>query len=469
MASENYLRVVNPYDNELVKEIKKTKEVDVIRCIHNAVLGQQEWSAKLLNDRAKILYKFVELVKLNKSALGSLLSQESGKPISEAIKEINNIIIGFLAFIEKAKHLNNLSFPGESEAGQQANIQISAREPLGVIACILPFNFPCDLFCQKVAPALMMGNAVIVLPSIETPLAVRELVGLLKQAGVPQSVIQVVIGHGEELGPILTRHPDIKMVSFTGSTRVGLKVAKSCSDRLAQVSLELGGNDAFIVCEDADTDLAVKEMIQGRMYNTGQVCSASKRFIIHSSQIQRFVDKSVEQLDKLRYGSPQDQLTNIGCLISQEAAREVERQVKLTLSQGGKLVYGGRRFGSRYTPTIITNIPSTADVASDMEILGPIVAIIPFDNEEDAINIANSSIYALSASVFTEDYKKAISYSKRIESGVFVVNGASLHRSFEIPFCGHKMSGFGTSGVSSSLQGMSKLKMLILKDVYEVD
>lgn len=466
MHKDNSAQVFNPFNNELVDEVKISEKSDVINCVQSAISGKEQWAEISLNKRATVLYKFLQLVRHHQGELSILLSRESGKPIKEATAEINNINIGFLAFIEKAKHLYNTSFPGESEAGQKANIQLTTREPLGVVACILPFNFPCDLFCQKVAPALMMGNSVIVLPSISNPLTVLKLTKLLKQAGVPETAIQCLIGNGREIGPILTRHPDVDMVTFTGSTKVGLEIAEICSHRLAHVALELGGNDAFIVCEDADIDLAVNEMVWGRMYNAGQVCCASKRFIIHRSKVQSFIEKSIVQLDKLTFGSPQDQITDFGCLISEEAAKEVERQVLLTIEQGGKLLYGGKRSGSLYAPTILSDIPATADIASDMEIFGPVVSIIPFDTEEEAIAIANSSIYALSACVFSNDYKKAISYSKKIDSGVFVVNGASFYRSFEMPFCGHKMSGFGSEGVSSTLEKMSKIKSLILKNVY---
>ncbi len=466
MQTNTITQIFNPYNDELISEVNSSNKSDVLNSVKQAVSGQREWSTLPLSARAKILYKFLELVKRHQGELSILLSKESGKPIKEATAEINNISIGFLAFIEKAKHLYSSSFPGESEEGQHANIQITTREPLGVVACILPFNFPCDLFCQKVAPALMMGNSVIVLPSVSNPLTVLELTKLLRQSGVPHNTMQCLIGNGREIGPTLTEHPDVNMVTFTGSTKVGLEIAEICSPRLAHFALELGGNDPFIVCEDADIDLAVNEMIWGRMYNTGQVCCASKRFIIHRSKVQSFIDKSIAQLDKLSIGSPQDHATDFGCLISKQAAIEVERQVLLTIEQGGNLLYGGRRSGSFYAPTIISDIPASADVASDMEIFGPVVSIIPFDTEEEAIEIANSSIYALSACVFSTDYKKAIAYSKKIEAGVFVVNGASFYRSFEIPFCGHKMSGFGSEGVSSTLEEMSKIKTLILKDVY---
>ncbi|EKQ3523492.1 hypothetical protein H334_21930 [Vibrio parahaemolyticus 901128] len=466
MSNKNMLNVYNPYSNELIAELKTTTKKQVEKHIIDAVLGQKTWSDLPLSSRANVLYKFLTLVEDEKDKLSSLLSQESGKPIKEAQAEINNIAIGFLAFIEKAKHLYDTSFPGTSEAGQASNLQITTREPLGVVACILPFNFPCDLFCQKVAPALMMGNSVIVLPSTNNPLTVRELVKLLKKAGVPEDAIHCLIGEGRDIGPVLTQHPDVNMVTFTGSTPVGLEISDICASRLAHVALELGGNDAFIVCEDADIDLAVKEMIWGRMYNSGQVCCASKRFIIHKAKVDTFIEKSIAQLQQLNLGSPQDESTDFGCLISEQAAVSVERQVALTIEQGGKLVFGGTREGACYSPTIITDIPVTADVASNMEIFGPVVSIIPFETEEEAIRIANASIYALSACVFSTDYKKAIAYSKQIECGVFVVNGASFYRSFEIPFCGHKMSGFGSEGVSSTLEEMSKVKSLILKDVY---
>ena len=213
-----------------------------------------------------------------------LLSNETGKPIKEARGEIANVRIGVRGFIEKAKHLYDTSIPVGSEAGNEKTMQITKRYPIGVIAAIIPFNFPSDLFCQKVPPAILMGNAIIVKPSNYNPLTLIEYVKLMIEAGVPAGCIQVLTGDGPVVGQALARNSKVHLVSLTGGTAAGIQTMGTASQNLTHVMLELGGNDAFIFLEDGDMDLAVKETIWGRLYNGGQVCCASKRFLIHNSR-----------------------------------------------------------------------------------------------------------------------------------------------------------------------------------------
>ena len=211
------------------------------------------------------------------------------------------------------------------------------REPIGVVACIIPFNFPCDLYDQKVAPALMMGNAAIVLPSSDNPLTLMKLTEMLVEAGVPNGVIQCLTAPGSVKSTAVT-DPRVHLVTLTGSTKVGIDTAKLAAANLTHTALELGGNDAFIVLEDGDVDLAVEEMIWGRMYNTGQVCCASKRFLVHNSLKDEFAQKAVERIKQLKVGMPSDESSQVGCLISEKAAIKVEKEVEKTVEQGGKIV-----------------------------------------------------------------------------------------------------------------------------------
>ena len=212
-------------------------------------------------------------------------------------------------------------------------------------------------------------------------------------------------------------------------------------------------------------DLAVEEMVWGRMYNTGQVCCASKRFLIHNSLKDEFTKKVIDRIKQLKVGDPQKEDTQIGCLISEKAAIKVEKEVQLTLEQGGKLLLGGKRNGAYYEPTVITDIPKTADVAKDMEIFGPVVSIIGFDTDEEAIEIANNSVFGLSSCVFSKDQKRAFKVAAAMEAGGAVINGASFFRSFEMPFGGWKHSGIGTEGVLSTFNEMTRVKTIVLKNV----
>ena len=375
--------IINPATGEVIEAVPKATEKDVIAAIDAAEKGQKVWAEMPVWQRAQVLYKFLDIVDANKEALAQTLCAENGKPIVEARAEIGNIRIGFSGFIEAAKHYYGSIIPQGQEQGQDKNMQLITREPIGIVACIIPFNFPCDLYDQKVAPALMMGNAAIVLPSSDNPLTLMKLTEMLVEAGVPNGAIQCLTAPGS------------------------VKAAAN----LTHTALELGGNDAFIVLDDGDVDLAVEELIWGRMYNTGQVCCASKRFLIHNSLKDEFAKKAVERISRLKVGMP-------------------------------------------------------ADVAIDMEIFGPVVPIIGFDTNEEAIEIANKSIFGLSSCVFSRDQKRAFKVASKMEAGGAVINGASFFRAFEQPFGGWKHSGIGTEGVFSTFDEMTLSKTIVLKNIF---
>lgn len=464
-ADQAKMDVINPANNELVDTVPRADKADVEAAVRYAVAAQKEWARVPVYRKAEIFYRFLDMVEAEKEELARLLSAESGKPVTEARAEIANIPIAFRAFSEKAKHLYGAVVPAGSEAGQEHHLLLTSREPLGVIAAIIPFNFPCDLFDQKVAPALLAGNAVIVKPPEDNPLTLCRLTMLLNQAGVLPGALQILPGDGPVTGQLLLHHPSIHAITFTGSTEIGKLTHQAAAERLAHVSLELGGNDAFIVLPDADVDLAVEETVWGRMYNCGQVCCASKRFLVHNSRRQEFAEKLVQRLKKIKVGNPAEESTELACLISEKAAQEVERQVKLTLAQGGKLLLGGQRNGAYFQPTVIDDIPASADVATDMEIFGPVVSIIGFDSEEQALAIANRSQFGLCGCVFTADMKKAFAFAKELECGGVVINGASFYRSFEMPFGGVKSSGLGSEGVMSTFDEVTRIKSVVLKNI----
>lgn len=457
--------VINPATGAVIDTVPSATVEDVANAVLCAKRAQKEWAKVPVHERVEIMYKFIALVERDKEDLARTLSNETGKCISEARAEISNIPIAFKAFSERAKHFYGQTIPEGMEAGQDKTVLIIKKEPLGVVAAIIPFNFPCDLFDQKVAPALLTGNACIVKPSTDNPLTLCKLSHLMNEAGVTPGAIEIVTGRGSVVGTALTTNPDVHLVTLTGSTEVGIETAGNCAKNLTHVALELGGNDAFIVMEDADVDLATDELIWGRMYNTGQVCCASKRFLVHKSRVDEFTQKAIEKISRINRADPATDEAEMGCLISEAAAIKVEQQVNLTLEQGGKLLLGGTRNGAFYAPTVIGDVPKTADVAKDMEIFGPVVPVIAFETEQEAIEIANASKFGLCGCVFSENMKTAARVANALECGGAVINGASFFRSFEMPFGGYKHSGIGTEGVLSTFNEMTHTKSIVLKNI----
>ena len=461
------IEVTNPATGKLVDTVPSATPQDVAAAVAAAKEAQKVWAKVPVFEKAAIMKKFIALVEADREKLARTLSDETGKPIVEARAEIGNIAIAFEAFSEKAKHLYGTVVPAGLEAGQDKNLLFTQREPIGVVAAIIPFNFPCDLFDQKVAPALLAGNAVIVKPSTDNPLTLCMLTELLGQAGVTPGAASIVTGRGSSVGHELCSNKDVHLITLTGSTEVGIETARVAAENLVHVALELGGNDAFIVLEDADVDLATDELLWGRMYNTGQVCCASKRFLVHKSRVEEFTKKAIEKISAIKVGMPADEDTRLGCLISEKAAKTVEEQVSLTVAQGGKIVLGGKRNGAFYEPTVIANVPKSSDVAKDMEIFGPVVPVISFETADEAIEIANGSKFGLCGCVFSKDIKEAFRVANALECGGAVINGASFFRSFEMPFGGYKFSGIGTEGVMSTFNEMTRTKSVVLKNILK--
>ena len=461
------IEVYNPATNELLDTVPNATAEDVDACVKKAVEAQKAWAKMPLHERGRIIEKFADLVEENAEDLATLLCKETGKPIREARAEIGNTRTFAYGYVEKAKHMYGNVIPAGTEAGQEKTIQITQQEPLGVVACIIPFNFPCDLFGQKVPSALVMGNAVIVKPSSTNPLTLHKYCELLKIAGIPDGVINILSGSGEICGNALSAHPGVHLINLTGSTKVGMETMKTASQNLSHVMLELGGNDAFLFLEDGDMDKAIEETVWGRLYNTGQVCCASKRFLIHNSRKQEFIDKMKAKIASMKVGNPLDPETEIGCLISEKAAIGVEQQVNETVAAGATIVCGGHRNGAFYEPTILDNVTRDMEVAKDMEIFGPVIPVIGFDTVEEAIEIANQSNYGLCGCVFTEDMKMAFKVCNALECGGAVINGASFYRAAEMPFGGWKHSGIGNEGISTTLKEMSRTKTIVLKNILD--
>ncbi|HCI73967.1 MAG TPA: aldehyde dehydrogenase, partial [Lachnospiraceae bacterium] len=311
------IEVTDPYTGNLLDTVPSASKEDSDQAVEAARRAFPGWSRTPVFDRACLARRFLSLVETNREDLAACLSRESGKKIAQSRIEVNNILLSWNLFIEKARHLYGTILPPGLEAGQAHNLVAVNRVPLGVIACILPFNFPCNLFSQKVAPALLSGNCVIIKPATDNPLTVLRLGALLKEAGFPDGTIQVLTGRGASLGDILASHPKIDAISLTGSSEVGIHVAQTAAPTLKKVMLELGGNDPFIVLPDADLDAAVKEAVTARFFYSGQICCAPKRYLVHSCVYEAFLEKLTRAVSGIHCNDPMSEEPGMGTLISE--------------------------------------------------------------------------------------------------------------------------------------------------------
>lgn len=462
--SKKTVDVINPATMEVIDTVPAAEPKDVEKALDLAQIGKKKWRDVVLYQRIEILEKFLTLVKRDMDDFVNIMCSETGKTLAACKDETLALINIFKCYCEKAKNFGGESLPFNSEARVEGDIIFTMREPLGVIACVIPFNYPTELYAHKVAPALVMGNAVIVKPSSDTPLGNIWLTKLLIEAGVPGEAIQILTGSGSKIGAQLASSPKIDAISLTGSTRVGIETMKNGAKNLTHVFLELGGNDPMIVFEDADIEQAVQEALDGRASNAGQTCCGTKRLIVQNSVKEKFTEKLAEALKQLKVGSPMEPDVIYGPLINESAAKDVEDQVQKTISQGAKLVYGGHRYDHTYfEPTLLTEVTKDMDIAGKMEIFGPVFPVIGFDTLEEAIEIANQAPYGLSSGVLTKDMSLAMKVATRIEAGTCVINGCGNYRSAHLAFGGYKMTGIGREGVTDTLSEYSQTKNIALK------
>lgn len=459
------IEVINPATQEVMDKVPAAAEEDVNLCLESAFQGKKEWGATPLYARTAILEKCAEKIRKHKTELAALLSREMGKPIVQAEIDVEGAAHIIKGNAERANHIYGEVMP--EKLGAEKDVVFTKREPLGVVVCIVPFNYPLILATQKIAPALAGGNAVIIKPSTEDPLALIRMTELLLEAGIPENAVQIITGRGAKVGKWLVANNKINAVSMTGSTEAGREIAQIAASYLHRVFLELGGNDAMIIFEDADLELAVNEAMS-RIWNAGQTCMAPKRFVVHKQVRQQFADLLVDKVSKIVMGDPLDRNTQMGPLVSEKAAKTVEGQVELTINQGAKCIHGGKRFQAAYfPPTVLVDVKPEMDIARNMEVFGPVFPIIEFETREEAVNIANNTIYGLNGSVFSSDLNKAMKTASEMECGTVVINGSGLYNEPEYPFGGYKMSGLGREGISCSLEEMTQVKNYALKAILK--
>lgn len=457
---------VNPATGQEIDTVPRATKEDVARCHAAARRGMKAWAALPMRQRADILAAGADAVAAHREELTALLCKESGRLYMQCMYEVDSTIRLLRDYIEYAKHMTGKSYQDMDAPGGLGSFAFTVREPLGVVVCIAPFNYPIETLTFKLAPALLMGNAVIVKPATDNPLTVLRYGELLLSAGLPGDVCQVITGRGSQLGDWLIDTDLVDAVSFTGSTEVGTHIAKVSAPYLHRLLLELGGNDAVVVFEDADIDYVIGESLI-RLWNAGQTCCGTKRYIIHNSVRKEFVDKMASILTQVKVGDPFEPDMGMGSLISERAAIQAEEQIRTAVAQGATLVCGGERNGAFLTPAILDNVTADMDVAKDEECFSPVFTVIGFDTEEEALAIANASSYGLNAGVVTRDMNRAVRVAKRLEAGTVVTNSVSQWRTNEAPFGGYKMSGWGKECLEYSLDEMSQSKTVVIKGIHE--
>lgn len=458
--------VFNPATMEVIDTVPAATQQDVDQAIANAVAGFAQWSALPLWRRIDVIKTFRGKLQEHVEELAHILTREMGKPISQAREEALSTAESTEAYIEGAHLLSGAAYPPGNRQGVEGNLILTVREPLGVVVAISPFNFPLGTLTNKIVPALLMGNAVIAKPATDTPLVAIRIVELLLKAGVPGNVIQIVTGSGGSIGKWLTGDRRIAAVTMTGSTQVGTEIAERCGKNLLHTTLELGGNDPVVILPDADLTLAVEESVWNRLSNCGQTCCATKRYLVHNSILETYLTMLIAALKTKKIGDPSREGTDCGPLVSLKAAKEVEGYVQHCIVQGAKLLLGGKRFNETFfEPTVLVATPDM-DVAQDLEIFGPVWTVLGYDTKEEALHIANNTIYGLNSAVIGTDINQLLWFAKRLQAGTCVINGASNYESLESPFGGYKKSGIGRISVTCSLEELSQQKTIIFRGCY---
>ncbi len=454
----------NPATLKPLGTVPECGAADVMRAVAAARAAQYAWWKVPGADKARLLREIGALIRARARPLATLLTLESGKPLCESFDCIDWVAACFEYYGEVARSSYGISIP--PVAPHQVNFTI--KEPFGVVAAIAPFNFPLLLMAWKVAPAIAAGNTVVCKPPHQNPLSslqLAEVYGLL-----PPGVVNVLTG-AAETGAALVEHPDVDMIAFTGSTAVGRKIAAAAGAQLKKVNLELGSVDPFIVCKDADLDVAVPGVAWARLLNAGQVCTSSKRVYVEQPIAAEFVERLHACLGDLSVGDPINPDNDLGPLISHEAALRVEDQVARSIRDGARLVLGGFRFrpeglpGHFFQPTILADVPH-GSLPTREEIFGPVLAVTPVADADEAIRCANDSEYGLGACIYTNDLQVAMRAMESIKAGTFWINDP-LTDNDAGPFGGMRHSGIGRELGAEGLDAFREPKHVHLDYVME--
>lgn len=460
--------VTNPGTGEVLDTVPAATVNDVERVIEAAQRSKERMRALPAHRRYEILVGAAAVMQQRHEELAYLLAQENGKPIRQTREEISAAIRLFRGFGEEAKRIFGKSMSLDSVPGMERHFAVTVRQPVGVVAAIVPFNYPVELYAHKGPAALAAGNAVIVKPPSDCPLTLLRIAEILEECGLPQGAHQVITGSGEKIGDLISASPGVNLISVTGSTNVGKRISRMASETLAKVHLELGGSDATIVCADADLDRAAEAVILGRLARgNGQICCAVKRVFTERKVHEEFCEILSEKTKKLVVGDQLDEKTDVGPLITEKAAIQVADDIDEAVNLGGRVRSGGPRSGSFIMPTVLTDVPSRARVFAE-ETFGPVVPVGPFDSLEEAIALVNSSQYGLQAAVFTRSVTRALDVAYKLDVGGVIVNWSSAVRLENLPFGGVKMSGHGRESIHNTLNDMTEEKSILMYDALSV-
>jgi succinate-semialdehyde dehydrogenase/glutarate-semialdehyde dehydrogenase len=465
-ASHEEIEVVNPATEDVVASVPSGDVADVELAVETARRAFPEWAATDTEARAAILARAAALIEERAKDLAAVLTSEQGKPVLEARGEVTHLAHGVRYYAEAATKVRGAHQELPSAFGPAYGQVI--RRPMGVCAAITPYNFPLTLLGTKVAPALASGNTVVAKPAATTPLATLEVARIFAEAGVPDGVLNVVTGRGSVIGDALVGHPDVRRVAFTGSTEVGRHVAAIAAPQMKRLSLELGGSDPVIVCEDADLDAAVKAVIIGRYWNAGQACLGCKRVFVHDSVYDAFVSQLVERVARYEPGDgtvkAEKPKLRMGPIHTRGGRDELVEQIEDGVAHGGEVLVGGGTGGHEkgyfLEPAVVAEPGEDSRLVRE-EVFGPVLPVFRYTDFDDAVRRANDTPYGLGSSIWTHDVRRIHRAARDIDAGMTWVN--QIHYGYdELPFGGVKASGFGKEHGLEALDSYVELKSVVV-------
>lgn len=453
------IAIVSPYLKTSIGSVQALTQDEVNQCIQSAKAAQPDWSLMSIYDRAHYLHAWADELLKMKEELATIMMKEVGKAYQDAIKEVERTADLIHYTVEEAIHLSGESLNGEHfPGGSRSKLAVIERVPLGVVLAISPFNYPVNLAAAKLAPALITGNTVIFKPATQGSISGTKMIEALAKTNLPAGVLNLVTGKGSVIGDYLIEHDDIALVTFTGGTSTGERIAQKA--KMIPLVMELGGKDPAIICEDANLELAAKQIVSGAYSYSGQRCTAIKRVLVHRSVADELVSLIQSEVEKLSVGSPEDNATIVP-LIDEQSADFVQGLIEDALEKGATLVLGNKREENLIYPTLLDHVTKEMRIAWE-EPFGPVLPIIRVDSQEEAIEIANASEYGLQASVFTQNLDKALTIARKLETGSIQINGRTERGPDHLPFIGIKKSGLGIQGVRRSIESMTREKVIIL-------
>jgi len=456
------LSVRSPYDNHIISTLGVSEKDDIKKAIETATIGFKILKDMPAGERAKILERTADIMEKNREAFAKTIAMESGKTIREARGEVNRAVNTM-----RLSSIAAIRLTGETVrfdlAGQSNKFGFYLRVPLGIVLAITPFNFPLNLSCHKIGPAIAAGNAVIHKPATATPLSGVKLAEALTEAGLPKEGISVLVGPGNTIGMDLVRHPDIRKISFTGSLEVGQIITGNCG--MKRITMELGSNSAVVVFKDAPFDFVAKKIRVGGYTLAGQVCISIQRVYIEEEAADEFIRELSIQIGQINHGDPLLEETEMGPMINEEAIKKAEDFCKDALRHGGIIILGGKRKGTIFLPTIILNVSEDALVIQE-EAFAPIVVVNTFTTVDEVINKVNNTKYGLQAGVFTKDITKALKCAHGIDAGGVLINEFPTFRVDNMPYGGMKGSGLGREGPDFAIKEMTEEKLIVLDQLF---